>query len=110
MTSYADKFLIVDSGGFTTNSSDYDTTYVQLIRAAQVKRIYEASNDGSLEAKLVEGQKQIFRKLSRTDKLAIYHYFRDEAMLNKLVGDYERWNMFLEIADFFRREFKLKVR
>lgn len=93
-----------------TEPTAQDILNLMEIRSLGAIRLYETSiGKGTLDSKLEEGTNGSIRKMSKREKLAIYTYLRDNAMLSKMVDDYDIWDFYLEVADYFRREFKLKI-
>lgn len=115
--SLADKFLKADAGSLDESVEadkkkphPHDVHKLLELRSNPVLRLYDQTldNDG-LSRDLQRGMKKEIRRLFPEERLAVYTYLRDSAMLYKMVGDYKEWNRYLEAADYLRRTFKLKV-
>lgn len=81
------------------------------VRSSKVLRLYDASqNRGELEEKLQKGYRSEIKRYNKKEILKIYSYLRDSAMLYKMWGDNDKWDRYLEAADYFRREFGIKTK
>lgn len=117
MTNWHEKFLDADSGTCDTSQRDtinepttHDVGYLLEIHASNALRLYDSTREkGTLDKKLKKDFRKEVNGLNRQEKLGVYIYLRDNAMLYKMAGDTYQWDRHLEAADYLRREFKLKL-
>lgn len=118
MKNWNELFLDADSGihdsvegGTAKETPAYGVIILLEARSSAVLRLYDASqNRDELEEKLQKEYNDEIKRLNPQERLDVYLYLRDNAMLYKMLGNSFQHNRHLEAADYLRRELGLKIK